>query len=172
MGSILDVLHLASPPSHRVRHRPALLDWSALPQDLIDEVVVALWKVDPEAPRIAAVSSPFQHASRSAEHTLSHMDVPVPRRYLRTGVNESHEPINDVVKHELAKVRAKAGDALEGAIRALHGPAAWPPQLSGLGGHLPDDAARRDHHPSIQQRGRLQANPTFSCLKKPFLSLS
>jgi len=41
------------------------------------------------------------------------MDVPVPRRYLRTGVNESHEPINDVVKHELAKVRAKAGDALE-----------------------------------------------------------
>ena len=112
MGSIFDVLHLASPP-RRVRHRPALLDWSALPQDLIDEVVVALWKVDPEAPRIAAVSSPFQHASRSAEHTLSHMDVPVPRRYLRTGVNESHEPINDVVKHELAKVRAKAGDALE-----------------------------------------------------------
>ena len=114
MGSILDVLHLASPMSHRVRHRPpALVDWSALPQDIIVEVAVALWQVDPEAPRIAAVSSPFRHASRSAEHTLSRIDVPVPRPYLRTGVNESHEPMNDVVKHELAKVRAKAGDALE-----------------------------------------------------------
>ena len=112
MGSIFDVLHLASPP-RRVRHRPALLDWSALPQDLIDEVVVALWKADALAPRCGAVCTPFRDATHRAELALRQVDVPVPRPYLRIGVNESHEPINDVVKHELAKVRAKAGDALE-----------------------------------------------------------
>ena len=88
-SSILDVLHLASPSRRGYTGRlRTVIDWSALPQDLIDHLVVSLWKVDAEAPRIAAVSTPFRHASRSAERSLSCVDVPVPRPYLRTGVNE------------------------------------------------------------------------------------
>ena len=113
-SSILDVLHLASPSRRGHTSRPlAVIDWSALPQDLLDHLVVSLWKVDAEAPRIAAVSTLFRHASRSAELALARVDVPVPRPYLRIGNNPSHEPLNDVVKNELAKVRAESGEKLE-----------------------------------------------------------
>ena len=107
MGSILDVLHLASPSRRVPRHRPALVDWRALPQDLIDEVVVALWKADALAPRCGAVCTPFRDATHRAELALRQVDVPVPRPYLRIGVNESHEPMSDVVKNELATSRGR-----------------------------------------------------------------
>ena len=112
--SIFDVLHLASPPRRVHTGRPrAVIDWSALPPDLIEVLLVTVWKADALAPRCAAVCTPFRDATHRAELALRQVDVPVPRPYLRIGVNESHEPMNDVVKHELAKVRAKAGDTLE-----------------------------------------------------------
>ena len=114
MGSIFDVLHLASPPRRVHTSRPlAVIDWSALPPDLIEALLVIVWKADALAPRCAAVCTPFRDATRRAELALIEVDVPVPRRYLRTGVNRAHEPLNDVVLHELAKVRATAGEKLE-----------------------------------------------------------
>ena len=100
LGRTYDLTSLAAAPAAA----PAIANaGGTMPQDVIDQIMQQLWRVDLLAPRAAAVNQGCHLAAKRAAATLSVDDIAAPAAILNVQHSQPLEPIGpsmaDLVEH-------------------------------------------------------------------------
>ena len=103
LGRTYDLTSLAAAPAAAPAMANAAAADYTMPQDLTEQIIQQLWRVDVLAPRAAAVNQGCSLAAKRAAATLSVDDIAAPAAIVNVQHSQPLEPIGpsmaDVVKH-------------------------------------------------------------------------